>query len=166
MSTARPRSRKSAAPDAVQNAPQNPQLLDCARSIVRGAPSVQCPQQQAEGWGWFDRRAFSMVDGRGTGSLVSLTGRGSARTHTLTRSHTHTHTDQTDDRTALTEQIAPVSATHGHMATLQGVHAVAGLTPRTAYLSHTQDAAPSPRTGPNVRARLLSGSHVATFPPD
>lgn len=30
---------------------------------------------------------------------------------------------------------------------LQGVHAVAGLTPRTAYLSHAQDAAPSPRTG-------------------
>lgn len=48
---------------------------------------------------------------------------------------------------------------------LQGVHAVAGLTPRTAYLSHTQDAAPSPRTTPNVGARLLSGSLV-TCPPD
>jgi len=29
---------------------------------------------------------------------------------------------------------------------LQDVHAVAGLTPRTAYLVHTPDAAPSPRT--------------------
>lgn len=69
-----------------------------------------------------------MVDGRGTGSLVSLTGWTNA----------HTHTDRLTDSTDRTDRL--------HMAMLQDVHAVAGLTPRTAYLFHTQDAAPSPRT--------------------
>lgn len=128
MSRARPRARKSA-PDAVQNAPQNPQLLDCARSVVRGRPlSSARNSRQKVGGGLI--AGHSRFDGRGTGSLVSLTGRGNAHTHTHTHARTHTLrsdrlTDSTDraDRSCFCHPWA-----HGH-----ATRCTCGRRPDTSY---------------------------------
>lgn len=49
---------------------------------------------------------------------------------------------------------------------LQDVHAVAGLTPRTAYLVHTPDAAPSPRTFQRWGSSIFQGPMLPALPTD